>query len=681
MYEILKSALDDALTENYAAALMDSAEECCTFSAEFEKKMKALIRKKDRPYYKYIGYLSAAACAAIVIGCSVLLPKLISAGVPAATTPTETEEIIVTDIVTETPPTTTESSFTTTIHAPAAGIVTETSSSEDAAAPVITSESTTTVTTPESDTTVPIIVTTIESGTRTETETPDRGDDDIVDETYEDDNEDEAAEEEIIDESTCGDNDEDTEDDCDEDIEEVIEAEDDDVYLPSAPHENDFGTEIRTLIGVPLAESYPFFAELHDNGIVCSYSRALTEPEIMEKLRDKDIAQKLESAEILDTTPALSKKYISLSVSDADPNLWDSSFQLSPSNSDYSPRNRYAYDFLGEIESDEFDVDEEVAAEEDYEFNNCNIDIYDNGVIAVTMVNYMDTVYFSADSDTISEIFTRAEKNEIGENISTVGDLLRSIAASEKDLKSVLLSTQTTTYDIRMSADCPDGEYLYALLNECSAEPVTYSEAKSSTSLLSFRFISLKNKHQITLRLYADSTAQLKTSCACYNFSFPLDRTLDVLDHLCELNGKEPAYRYATLGDYLVGKNFKGFSYLSTVTDAVDENNGETTTYTVRKVNGAETEAAKEITEIIKKAADKAEYVISPSIGGGECIIGASVTGWNKSVFIHGDYLFIGDNAFKLPDGTNEQIVKIISQNGETETYTDYNEVSEEIDD
>lgn len=232
-----------------------------------------------------------------------------------------------------------------------------------------------------------------------------------------------------------------------------------------------------------------------------------------------------------------------------------------------------------------------------------------------------------------------------------------------------------------MSANCPDGEYLYALLNEYSAEPVTYSEAKSGTSLLSFRFISLKNKHQITLRLYADSTAQLKTGCACYSFSFPLDKTLDVLDYLCELNGKEPAYRYATLGDYLIGKNFKGFSYLSTVTDAVDESNGETTTYTVRKVNGAETKAAKKITEIINKAADKAEYVISPSLGGGERIIDAGVSGWNKSVIIHGDYLFIGDNAFKLPDGTNEQIVKVISQNGETETYTEYNEVSVDIDD
>lgn len=677
MYEILKSALNDALTENYAAALMDSTEEGCTFSAAFEKKMKALIRKKDRPYYKYIGYLSAAACAVIVIGCSILLPKLTSGSVPTATTPPETEESIVTDIVTETPPTSTETSFTTT-PASAAEIVTETSSSEEEAAPVITSESTTTITTPKSETTVPIIVTTIESSTETKTETPDRGDDDIVDEAYEDDDEDEAAEEEITDESTCEDDDEDVEEDCDED---TVEVEDDDVHLPSVPHENDFGTEIKTLIGVPLAESYPYFAELHANGNVCSYTRALTKPEIMEKLRDKDIAQKLEKAEILENTPVLSNKYISLSVSDTDPNLWDSSFQLSPSNSDYSPRNRYAYDFLGEIESDEFDVDDEVLAEEDYEFNNCSIDIYDNGVIAVTMVNYMDTAYFSADSDTISEIFARAEQNEIGENISTVGDLLQSIAASEKDLKNVLLSTQSTTYDIMMSAYCPDGEYLYTLLNEYSAEPVTYSEAKSGASLLSFCFISLKNKHQITLRLYADSTAQLKTGCACYSFSFPLDKTLDALDYLCELNGKEPAYRYATLGEYLAGKNFKGFSYLSTVTDAVDENNGETTTYTVRKVNGAETEAAKEITEIIKKAADKAEYVISPSLGGGERIIDASVTGWNNRVCIHGDYLFIGDNAFKLPDGTNEQIVKIISQNGETETYTDYNDVSEDIDD
>ncbi|MDE7234144.1 MAG: hypothetical protein K2N29_03700, partial [Ruminiclostridium sp.] len=81
MYEILKRALDEALTAAYAGEIPVGAEEVA-FSEGFEREMRGLIRKTDRPIQKYIPILTAAACAAIAIGCAVLLPRLLSNPVP-----------------------------------------------------------------------------------------------------------------------------------------------------------------------------------------------------------------------------------------------------------------------------------------------------------------------------------------------------------------------------------------------------------------------------------------------------------------------------------------------------------------------------------------------------------------------------------------------------------------------
>ncbi|MGN0657143.1 MAG: hypothetical protein ACI4KR_10145 [Ruminiclostridium sp.] len=78
MENILKKALDEALTERYSGELNSAPEINHALSGDFERKMKGLIRRIDKPFSYYSKYIAAAACAVIAIGCAVLLPTLMN---------------------------------------------------------------------------------------------------------------------------------------------------------------------------------------------------------------------------------------------------------------------------------------------------------------------------------------------------------------------------------------------------------------------------------------------------------------------------------------------------------------------------------------------------------------------------------------------------------------------------
>lgn len=62
-----QKALYDALTPEYEIAMQDVADEH-EFSPEFEKKMKKLISRRNKPYYKIINTAGKrTACAAVVV--------------------------------------------------------------------------------------------------------------------------------------------------------------------------------------------------------------------------------------------------------------------------------------------------------------------------------------------------------------------------------------------------------------------------------------------------------------------------------------------------------------------------------------------------------------------------------------------------------------------------------------
>ena len=131
MHDIIKKALDEALTEKYHAELMGCAETDYNFSVGFVADMKALIRKTDNKLIYYSKYIAAAACAVIAIGCAVLLPNLMDSSIDVE--PPVTGTTSATSVKEDTPGTTT-------------------SLSPDSANPIVTDSTTPTVTTPDEST-------------------------------------------------------------------------------------------------------------------------------------------------------------------------------------------------------------------------------------------------------------------------------------------------------------------------------------------------------------------------------------------------------------------------------------------------------------------------------------------------------------------------------------------------
>lgn len=708
MYDIIKKALDEALSEQYAAQLMGAADESYSFSPVFEKKMKTLVKKTDKPYIKYVQYLGVAACAAVAVGCSILMPKLISQNVPVETTPSLTVSAAP---VTEEPPVSLTND-SEVIPPPTSSATTKTEPTESETAAETTSlpdssESVTSFTekenpdsagiSSETDTTEPI-----------DDEFPARGDDSTTDDAYVeatdpddeepddsiydeiddfdgDDSDDDAAWDDDVDDSDYDsdndtDLDEDTDDsdyDCDDDSD--YDYDDDATVLPAIPEEKTLAAQVNTLIGCKLSESYPYSVILYQNGDnYYDFSSGLTIPETAERFRDKIIAEKLEKAELITGLFEVSDKYITVDISDVSPTLWNSVFSYTRSAYDSSPRDRYDTLFLGKAEEDT-DADDDYADEEYIGYKTCTLVIYDNGIIAASSSMYSGVLYFRTDNETTDEIFARAERNVLPEHITETSALLEALASSADDIRKVYLCTTGVVYDIRMGAPC-DGEYLYDLLkNHASAALIPTGAVHRGDILLSFSFVSVKTAQSYSVFLYSDSKAELYTQQNCgYLFSISYEKMWDTLDYLCSLNGKPAAKRYANLEEYLEGKNFTGFSYLGTTDySTIETEEGTETVVTDVTVTGIDSKVSQKITELILKYASTSEYVPSGLKNENERHILVKVPNWTAFVSFYGDSLVIAGNTFKLPDGLTEKIFKAMYAGGSrtTRTYSKSNDL------
>lgn len=713
MYDIIKKALDEALSEQYAAQLMGAADENHSFSPVFEKKMKTLVRKTDRPYVKYMQYLGVAACAVVAVGCAVLMPNLLKQNVPVETTPsltvsaepvTEEPPVLSADDNGITPPTSSE----TTTQPTESETTAETSSATDS------SENITSYPEDENPGSAGISAVTSEtdSSEPTDDEFPGRGDDSFFD--SEDDETDDSVSDDFYDDADADtddsdddydfiddndnpsvgydpegdtvidDNDDDAADDDVDDEEDFDDAADDDagddstIIRPVIPRENTLGDQVKSLIGCKLSESYPYSVILYQNGDdYYDFSSGLTIPETAERFRDKTIAETLEKAELVTDSLELSDKYIKVDISDISPTLWNSDFTYTRSAFDSSPRNDYNILFLGEPDEDE--ADEEDYIEADVEYKSCTLLIYDNGIIAANSYNFSGTMYFRTDIKTADEIFARAERNILPDNITDTAALLEAVASSEADLKKTYLCTMGTVYDIRMGAPC-DGKYLYDLLkNHASAALIPTGTVHRGNILLSFSFVSAKTAQSYSVFLYSDSKAELYTQQNCgYLFSISSEKMWDTLDYLCSLNGKPAAKRYANLEEYLEGKNFTGFSYLGTTDySTIETEEGTETVVTDVTVTGIDSKVSQKITELILKYASTSEYVPSGLKNENERHILVKVPNWTAFVSFYGDSLVIAGNTFKLPDGLTEKIFKAMYAGGSrtTRTYSKSNDL------
>lgn len=688
MYDIIKKALDEALSEQYAAQLMGAADESYSFSPGFEKKMKTLVKKTDKPYIKYMQYLGVAACAAVAVGCSILMPKLLNRNVPVETTPSLT---VSAEPVTEEPPVS-ETDDNSVIPPTTSDAATETEPTESETSTEISSapdssENITSYPEDENPGTAGInAVTTETDATKPiDDEFPARGDDTPIDSSedetadFEDEIDDSA--DDYDDDADSGDSDGDVvwEDDVDISDDEDYDAGDDSAFLPAVPKESTLGAEINSLIGCKLSESYPYSVILYQNGDnYYDFSSGLTIPETAERFRDKTIAEKLEKAELITDSPEISDRYITIEISDISSTLWNSAFTYARSAYDYSPRNNYNTLFLGETDEDTDDEDDYI--EPNAEYKSCVLVIYDNGVIAANSPTYSGTVYFRADSKTADEIFARAEKNILPDNITDTAALLESVASSEADIQKTYLCTMSTVYDIRMGAPC-DGKYLYDLLKDnASSALIPTGAVHRSGCLLSFSFVSAKTAQRYSVFLYSDSKAELYTQQNCgYLFSLSSEKMWDTLDYLCSLNGKPDAKRYANLGEYLEGKNFTGFSYLGTTDySTIETDEGTKTVVTDVTINGVDSKVSKKVTELILKNALTSEYVPAGLKNENERHILVKVPNWTAFVSFYGDSLVIAGNTFKLPDGLTEKIFKAMYAGGSriSGTYSESNDLA-----
>lgn len=703
MYDIIKKALDEALSEQYAAQLMGAADESYSFSPVFEKKMKILVKKTDKPYIKYVKYLGAAACAAVAVGCSILMPKLIQQNVPVETTTSAT----ISAVPVEEPPITTTrdndavlpptSGITPTENEPTESETTTVATSAPNKPDIVTSY-------PENENPDSVLISSatseIDAAVPTDDEFPGRGDDldlpvdviedeavdsdddmdiDVNDEDTFYDDEENCYEDEDWDDIGNSDDYDDAEwddaiddsDDEDADYDDDVDDSDNDsgdnvITRPAIPKENTLGAQVNTLIGCRLSESYPYRIILTKNGENYNFSDGLTIPETAERFRDKAIAEKLEKAELITDSFEVSDRYITVEISDVSPTLWNGEFTFTRSAYDFSPRNNYNILFHGET-NEESDVDEDDYADIEYTtYKTCTLIMYDNGVIAVNSYEYSGTMYFRTDKETSDEIFSRAERNIPHGNIAEAPALLKAVADSESDIKKAYLCTTGTVYDIRMGAPC-DGKYLYDLLkNYASGAVMPTGTAQRSNSLLSFSFVSTKTAQSYSVILYSDSKAELRTQQNCgYLFSLPLEKTLDTLDYLCSLNGKPAATRYANLREYLEGKNFTGFSYLGTTDySTVETDEGTNIVTTDITVYGTDSKASKKVTELILQNASISEYVPSRVKSENERYILAKVPDWSASVSFRGDFIIINNNTFRLPDGLGEKIFMAMYETG-----------------
>ena len=84
--------LGEVLTPRYSEELRGVGDTDHTFSPEFEKRMRRLIRQTDHPAYRFRGAIAAAACLAVAVGSAVLVPVLSQQKVTTETTGSQQTE-------------------------------------------------------------------------------------------------------------------------------------------------------------------------------------------------------------------------------------------------------------------------------------------------------------------------------------------------------------------------------------------------------------------------------------------------------------------------------------------------------------------------------------------------------------------------------------------------------------
>lgn len=698
MHDILKKALDEALTEKYNAELMGCADVDYSFSGGFLSDMKALIRKTDNKLIYYSKYAAIAACACVAIGCAVLLPNLLNSGISVQPSETTTTTVTAESGSTTTPKPTTESlpiivttsdTSNTPVSDEAAPVVSDTKDDED-----VMGEEGTTVTTTTTTTTKPPVTT-----TEKETEDDDtiiledEGDDDVaveeeeveeeieeeeeVEEEIEEEEDDAEAEEEeeVVEEEDENDTNSDVIVEEEEEVEEEVETEeeedvdedvDGDVTAPAytLPAEadtfekaaayclwNDMSKPITDNLYVWYSTIYDganFSHELRGNNVDLSFIADFLEGE-KDSLRVDENVEK-------------TGEYMIVEISD---------YPLSERRFyDYSKRNEYESYFYSE-EWDEFSDEEDALGSE------ITVYIFKRGYVQIAYNNSLTT--FVTDYMPTTALFDYIDSGMLDSEPKTVGDIFSTYNLTAENI-DMAYGGSNGVYDINISNakldTAEEKAQLAAFLDKLKDRKIDSLNWKSSSSVR--LDISLKDRPTYFYITLSDKMVSVTVNGEeRYNAKLNGDEYKELLTLICKSQNLPEPFYYNNVEEYLANAAPKG-----TELKKLDysEWGDSTQDYYFLLDKHLLAEIYAELSADFKNA----EYMpfrenatFPERING---VIGASAS---ISIF-EDDIIQILGNDFTLPKGTFKKVRDLLKKNATLESYVfedEYEEpVEEEID-
>ncbi|MCM1335262.1 MAG: hypothetical protein NC084_05695 [Bacteroides sp.] len=694
MHEILKRALNEALTVPYARELFVEPTEH-VFSAAFEKEMRALIRKTDRVAQKYIRIMAVAACAAIAVGCAVLLPRIMDASIDvhpieteettSATTPgrdsgadlemADTEDEIAEDTTDqdeetileeptedEEPEETSDLPDDNTTSGGASPSPTttafEASGAEDA--PAEGSE----VSGNASDATVP-----------TDTEAlPPTGDGDDVDNDDVDDDDDIDDDDaplaggdtdvEVLDEADMDDADTDAEDDdewYDDDAEEVTsdDSDDDDASfdndedtvvdneqdenpnmgVPAIPSEATLGEEVRALIGCGISDSFLQSGYCLIDGE--RYELPIAEGFAEEIYRDQEIAKLLEAAERTERPTAIGEELLYVRLIATPPTI------PAINEFDFSPRKDYGSLFGGGDPEDEEDLDVDV--EDDAEV--CRLRVYTDGIVAVDGESYSGAEYYRLGEEALERLTERLRSRYRSFEPKKVGDLSALIGSRENYARIAVRIGNY--YDCLMSGQVADGAFLEKLLKKYDKTKLIPVTARDHTPVITVSLTSKKALRRVSFEFCADGTVYF----GGYGFTIKEAEVRAILTEYCKQKELATPVFYNTLDEYLIDKNFNeiGGAELSEpgALKSYELSDEKTLDKLKRSILDGAGESAYLPGGVTASSADTGYIRLYPK-------------GWSASITIDNDTIHIvgTPDRFKTPEGLYDKLCELIRRNG-----------------
>lgn len=665
MHEILKRALDEALTAAYAEAIPVGAEDAA-FSEGFEREMRGLIRRTDRPIQKYIPILTAAACAVIAIGCAVLLPRLLSHSVPVEpdedSTTTVTSSVLIAGPVESTSAEETVPDGTDEIRGEnpnaAGGILEDTEEDttewddedddigRENGVPAAISSSAPTGDFPAAETSDR------EEAAADDVESSDSVEDDIE-------NEDDEADYDLVDEDIGVDTEDDADYDSDNaDMDYDNDEATDESALPPITKRATLNGEVRVLLGCSLADSY-----LHSGNFMIDgkfYGLPIVEGIDPETYRDPELAKLIGAAKYIEGEPE--ERGLPLFWG----NIGKEAPVIKPVNGrDQSDRNYYDAHYFGEDHWIEDEEDEDI--ENDLEM--VYLEFFRDGIVRVFMDGYSGAAYYRLDDETLKALIGRIEARFDVSEPETVGDLMKQLGSAE-DYARVYVSV-TNYYDRTMSGALSDGTFLADLLKKYKNETLQKGEIGGRIPIR-IELISRKTLRTDSFLFCADGTVWVGGNRF---FKIGEADVRAILTEYCRQKNLPAPVFYETLGEYLTGKNFTtliGTNFFGE--DASDE----------LRLLGDDAE----IRALIEEYAAESAFLPDEEWISCRENIGIQVDGWFYALRINRDVITIGfpGNVFKTPDGLYDKLCAVISEKGESpytgqdEDYYD-DDVAEEVTD